>query len=234
MGELIRLQKILAQSGVASRRASEELIKSGRVKVDGRVVREMGIQIDPKKHQVEVDGESITFQTTNLYIAFHKPRGVLSTISDPEGRPCIGDYLKERKVRLFHVGRLDKESEGLILLTNDGDWANQIAHPSSGCSKRYRVWVKEAVTSNALAKLRSGVELADGIARGSSVTAAPGGFEIEIHEGRNQIVRRMAEAVGLSVLRLQRVSIGKLALGELPVGKLRNLSSAEVISLQNH
>jgi len=223
----IRLQKFLADAGVASRRKCEELIEDGRVKVNGKTLRVLGSKIDPLNSQVEVDNKPIRAITSKTYIAFYKPRGILSTMSDDRGRSCIGDYFVDRSDRLFHVGRLDKESEGLILLTNDGDWSQQISHPSHGAEKTYQVFVEEVVTRPMLAKLERGVRLEDGLARAEKVRLIPGGFEIEIHEGRNQIVRRMAATQGLTVLRLKRTKIGKIHLGELKPGKWRYLSTVE-------
>jgi 23S rRNA pseudouridine2605 synthase len=223
----IRLQKYLADAGVASRRKCEELITAGRVKVNGKTLRELGVKIDPINTKVEVDNKPIDINLTKTYIAFYKPKGILSTMSDDRGRGCIGDYFQDRTDRLFHVGRLDKESEGLILLTNDGDWAQQISHPSHGAIKTYQVFVEEVVSRPILANLKKGVRLEDGLARAERVRSIPGGFEIEIHEGRNQIVRRMAASQGLTVLRLKRIQIGRIHLGELKPGKLRYLSTVE-------
>ena len=223
----IRLQKFIADSGIASRRKSEELITSGRVKVNGRIVTVLGTKIDPIKHKVQVDNQTISAKTNKLYIAFYKPRGVLSTMSDDRGRPCLGDYFEEIGERLFHVGRLDKESEGLLLLTNDGNWANELAHPSKGVEKSYRVMVEESMTKEHLARLLKGIRLEDGLAKARSAKLIPGGFEITLHEGRNQIVRRMAAALGLNILALQRTRIGRIHLGELRNGKWRYLSVVE-------
>jgi len=230
----IRLQKYLADAGVASRRASEELILAGRVSVDGKTVRELGTKIDPENSKVQVDGESIKRSSTNTYIAFHKPRGILSTMSDPEGRPSIGDYFDTRNERLFHVGRLDKESEGLLLLTNDGVWAQKVSHPSKGVGKKYLLFTKEESSGAIAGRVEAGIDLSDGFARARSAKAIPGGYEITIDEGRNQILRRMAATLGLTVLQLIRTEVGQIRLGELPVGKWRNLSSVEVTSIQNN
>ena len=221
------MQKFLADAGVASRRKCEELIEAGRVKVNGKTLRVLGSKIDPLKSQVEVDNKPIHVPTSKTYIAFYKPIGILSTMLDDRGRSCIGDYFQDRSERLFHVGRLDKESEGLILLTNDGDWAQQISHPSHGAEKTYQVFVEELVTRPMLANLQRGVRLEDGLARAEKARLIPGGFEIEIHEGRNQIVRRMTGSLGLTVLRLKRTQIGKIYLGELKPGKWRYLSTVE-------
>ena len=226
----IRLQKFLADSGVSSRRKAEELISDGRVRANGKVVSRLGTKIDPINHKVTVDNQPIKAQITKLYIAFYKPRGVLSTMLDDRGRPCIGDYFNEIEERLFHVGRLDKESEGLLLLTNDGSWANDLAHPSMGVEKSYRVTVEEVVTRQQLLKLTKGIQLDHGLAKATQVKAIPGGFEITLHEGRNQIVRRMAAALGLSIISLKRVRIGRIHLGELKSGKWRYLSSVETLN----
>jgi 23S rRNA pseudouridine2605 synthase len=226
MGE-IRLQKYLADAGVASRRKSEEIIQDGRVKVNGKTVTILGSKIDPLKDKVQVEGKDIQSKSSKTYIAFYKPRGVLSTMNDDRGRSCIGDYFLDRSERLFHVGRLDKESEGLILLTNDGDWSQVMSHPSKGAVKSYQVFVEEPISRQALTNLKKGVRLADGLARGETVKSIPGGFEIEIHEGRNQIVRRMAASQNLTVLALKRIRVGRIHLGELKPGKWRYLSSVE-------
>ena len=226
MGE-IRLQKYLADAGVASRRKSEELIQDGCVKVNGKIITILGTKINPLKDRVQVEGKDVKARLSRTYIAFYKPKGVLSTMNDDRGRSCIGDYFLDRSERLFHVGRLDKESEGLILLTNDGEWSQAMSHPSKGAVKGYQVFVEEQVSRQALTNLKKGVRLADGLARGETVKAIPGGFEIEIHEGRNQIVRRMAASQNLTVLALKRIRVGRIHLGELKPGKWRYLSSVE-------
>lgn len=227
----VRLQKFMADCGVASRRACEILIVDGRVKVNGKVVRILGTKIDPLKHQVEVDGKALTSDLTKTYIAFHKPRGILSTMLDPENRPSLQDYFVDFEERLFHVGRLDKESEGLILLTNDGQWAHRASHPSFEIEKTYLVETKEPLTRTALQRLISGVDLDDGFAQVSSARAHGNRTEVVIHEGRNQIVRRLFEEIEFPVLRLIRTSIGSIKLGELPEGRWRALNSVEVSSL---
>ncbi|GDX22312.1 pseudouridine synthase [Actinomycetes bacterium] len=231
---LIRLQKVLADAGVASRRASEKLILDGRVSVDGRVIRELGTKINPINSVVQVDGEVIVRKTTKSYIAFNKPVGVLSTMSDPEGRPSLNDFFGGRNERLFHVGRLDKESEGLLLLTNDGELTHQSTHPSFGVEKTYFVEIFAPITKEQISELKSGIRLADGLARPLKVEAIPGQnwARVVIHEGRNQIVRRMFDELGQPVQRLVRLAFGPVVLGELPVGKWRELNVAEVLSLQ--
>lgn len=229
--ELIRLQKFMADCGVASRRASEELILDGRVKVNGQTVRELGTKVNPINVQVEVDGEPIQLPKSKTYLAFYKPAGILSTMSDPEGRPCLADYFGNLNDRLFHVGRLDKESEGLIILTNDGHWAHEATHPSFGVKKTYLVQCEDDVSKVALERLSRGVELDDGLAKPLSITRRGPFVEVVIHEGRNQIVRRMFEEVGFPVMRLIRVAIGSIKLGELPPGKWRSLSDAELTNI---
>ena len=227
----VRLQKFMADCGVASRRACETLIVDGRVKVNGKVVRILGTKIDPLKHQVVVDGKQLTNNLTKTYIAFHKPRGILSTMLDPENRPSLQDYFVDFEERLFHVGRLDKESEGLILLTNDGGWAHRASHPSFEIEKTYLVETKEPLTRTAVQRLISGVDLDDGFAQVSSARAHGNRTEVVIHEGRNQIVRRLFDEVEFPVLRLIRTSIGSIKLGELPEGRWRSLNNVEVSSL---
>ena len=237
--QLVRLQKVLADAGVASRRGSEELIADGRVSVDGVQILEMGFKINPEISLVEVDGETIRSKQSKTYLAFHKPAGVISTMSDPEGRPNLGDYFKTRNERLFHVGRLDKESEGLILLTNDGDLAHRATHPSYGLVKKYVVEVSGVISKDLISTLLKGVELEDGLARALEVSVLrevnPKHFwvELSIHEGRFHIVRRMFEALGVEVLRLIRSEFGPIALDETKVGRWRALSRVEIDKLFN-
>ncbi len=237
--QLVRLQKVLADAGVASRRGSEELIADGRVSVDGVQILEMGFKINPEISIVEVDGEAIRNKASKTYLAFHKPAGVISTMSDPEGRPNLGDYFKTRNERLFHVGRLDKESEGLILLTNDGDLAHRATHPSYGLVKKYVVEVSGVISKDLISTLLKGVELEDGLARALEVSVLrevnPKHFwvELSIHEGRFHIVRRMFEALGVEVLRLIRSEFGPIALDETKVGRWRALSRVEIDKLFN-
>ena len=230
MAELIRLQKFMADCGVASRRACEVMISEGRVKVDGKIVKVQGIKIDPINTKVEVDNELINQKKTKTYLAFHKPQGVLSTMSDPEGRASLGDFFGVWPDRLFHVGRLDKESEGLIILTNDGQWAHESTHPSFGVEKTYLVQTEEPISREAFQALVNGVELEDGLARPLSVARHGALIVVVIHERRNQIVRRMFDALGFPVERLIRTAIGSIKLGELPSGKWRSLNNAELIN----
>jgi len=230
MAELVRLQKFMADCGVASRRACEALIDEGRVKVNGKIVKTQGVKIDPINTKVEVDNELITATKTKTYLAFNKPAGILSTMSDPEGRPSLQDFFGSWPDRLFHVGRLDKESEGLIILTNDGQWAHESTHPSFGVEKTYLVQSEEPISRSAFQHLMEGVELEDGLAKPISVARRGAMIEVVIHEGRNQIVRRMFDALGYPVERLIRTAIGSIKLGELPPGKWRSLNSVELLS----
>jgi len=228
MAELVRLQKFMADCGVASRRACEALIDEGRVKVNGKIVKTQGVKIDPINTKVEVDNELINATKTKTYLAFNKPAGILSTMSDPEGRPSLQDFFGSWPDRLFHLGRLDKESEGLIILTNDGQWAHESTHPSFGVEKTYLVQSEEPISRSAFQNLMEGVELEDGLAKPISVARRGAMIEVVIHEGRNQIVRRMFDALGYPVERLIRTAIGSIKLGELPPGKWRSLNSVEL------
>lgn len=231
--EGVRLQKVLASAGVASRRKAEELIRAGRVKVDGIVVREMGTRIDPEQAVVHVDGTRITTRTDLVYLALNKERGVLSTMSDDQGRPHVGQMLEGRSERLFHVGRLDMESEGLLLLTNDGDLAHRLTHPSYGVAKTYVAEVPGPIPKDLGKRLRAGVELEDGPAKVDSfdvldLHANRAVVEVVIHEGRKHIVRRLLEAVDRPVSRLVRTQIGPIQLGHQRPGTLRKLNPVEV------
>lgn len=227
----IRLNKYIADAGVTSRRGADSLIEAGRVKVDGKRITELGYKVD-EKSKVEVDGETIGRQTTKTYIALYKPRGVLSTMFDPEGRPSLSELVDFRKERLFHVGRLDKESEGLILLTNDGEVTFRATHPSFGLEKTYLVQYEGELPKNAKQSLLKGIELEDGIGRVSSYRELPNNWiELKIHEGRYHIIRRLMEAIGLRVLRLVRSQFGPIHLGELKEGRWRDLNSVEVTNL---
>lgn len=234
---LVRLQKVLADAGIASRRASEQLILDGRVSVDGVQVLQLGSKVDPEISKVEVDGESVSTKKTNVYLAFHKPAGVLSTMSDPDRRPCLGDYFKERNERLFHVGRLDRESEGLILLTNDGDLSHRATHPSYGMVKKYLVEIEGVLSKEQIAEISLGVQLEDGLARAleiktlREINPKHSWVEISIHEGRYHIVRRIFEHYELPVLRLVRTDFGPIALAETGVGRYRKLNEVELTNL---
>ena len=234
---LSRLNKIIADAGIASRRAADQLILEGRVSVDGEIIIELGGKYDPEINDVKVDGESLIVNKSKTYLAFHKPAGIISTMSDPEGRANLGDYFKDRKDRLYHVGRLDKDSEGIILLTNDGDLAHRATHPSYGLEKRYLVEVEGEFNKQMSDQLLQGVRLDDGLARAMKVVHARAvsknhhWVEITIHEGRFHIIRRLIESLGLKVLRLIRLDFGPINLGDMKPGRHRVLNSQEMTNL---
>ena len=229
----MRLNKIIADSGVTSRRGADELIESGRVSVNGLVIRELGSKFDPDLVQVMVDGETITRSLSKSYLVLHKPKGVLSTMFDPDGRPSLDDFIDLRKERLFHVGRLDKDSEGLILLTNDGDLTFRATHPSFGLEKTYIIEFDGTLPQGVDKILLKGVELEDGMGRVLSFRQiSPRWIEVSIHEGRYHIIRRLMEAVGVDVLRLIRTKFGPISLGDTPEGRWRDLNSTELLNLQ--
>jgi 23S rRNA pseudouridine2605 synthase len=230
---LTRLNKIIADAGITSRRGADELIHDGRVTVDGVVIREFGTKIDADKSQVMVDGETVKASTTKTYLALHKPRGVVSTMYDPEGRPSLADFISLRTERLFHVGRLDKESEGLILLTNDGEMTFRATHPSYGLEKTYLIEFAGTLPKNAESSLLKGVELEDGLGRVLQFKAlSPTWIEVTIHEGRYHIIRRLMESVGVDVLRLIRTRFGPILLGDVLEGRWRDLNAIELINLR--
>jgi 23S rRNA pseudouridine2605 synthase len=232
-----RLQKILATAGVGSRRACEELIAAGRVSVDGRRAT-LGDKADPRTAEIYVDGERIVTDVRMVYLALNKPRGIVSTMSDERGRPGIAELLGPvaGSQRVYHVGRLDTDSEGLLLLTNDGDLAHRLTHPSYGVPKTYLAEVPGPVPKAVGRTLRAGVELEDGMAKVDGfrlVDATPRTalLEITLHEGRNRIVRRILEAVGHPVTRLIRTKVGPVSLGDLKPGRWRHLTRPEVAAL---
>ena len=229
----VRLQKLLAGAGVGSRRACEALIAAGRVEVDGRVVRELGVRIDPARQVVHVDGVRVQLDESRVYLAFNKPSGVVSTMSDDLGRVSLADYVGNRSERLFHVGRLDTDTEGLLLLTNDGDLAHRLQHPAYGVTKTYIARIPGPVPRDLGRRLRDGVDLDDGPVRVDSfkvVDSQPGKalVEVVLHEGRKHVVRRMLDAVGHPVETLVRIQVGPIRLGDLKPGRTRRLSPDEV------
>ncbi|GAA2249064.1 pseudouridine synthase [Rarobacter faecitabidus] len=231
----IRLQKVLASAGVASRRACEELIADGRVSVDGHVVTELGVRVDPLKQAIEVDGMRIHMDDSKVTVVLNKPWGVVSTMAlqDSEGRPTVAEYVYNRSERFFHVGRLDTDSEGLLLLTNDGEMANRLTHPSYEVEKRYLVQVDGRITQAASRKLLAGITLDDGPAaldsyRFIDFDGKESQVEVTLHEGRNRIVRRMFEHVGFPVTRLVRTQFGPIRLDTIRPGSTRVLSNTEV------
>jgi len=229
----VRLQKVLAAAGVGSRRHCEELIGAGRVEVDGQVVRRFGARVDPEHQIIRVDGKRIPARQDVVYLAFNKPRGVLTAMSDDRGRKTIVDFLGMRAERLFHVGRLDYDTEGLMLLTNDGELAHRLAHPSYEVAKTYWAEVPGPVPRDLGRRLQAGVELEDGVAVADKfrVLEQSGGramVEITLHEGRKHIVRRMLAEVGHPVSRLLRTTVGPIRLGALRPGATRDLTTKEI------
>ena len=233
MGQM-RLNKIIADAGITSRRGADELIESGRVSVDGLTIREMGSKFDPELAEVMVDGETIARSVSKSYLVLHKPKGVLSTMYDPDGRPSLSDFIDLRKERLFHVGRLDKDSEGLILLTNDGDLTFRATHPSFGLEKTYIIEHEGKLPTGIDKTLLKGIELEDGMGRVLTYKElSPTWLEVSIHEGRYHIIRRLMEAVDVQVLRLIRTNFGPISLGDTPEGRWRNLNEGELTNLRN-
>ena len=231
-----RLQKVLAAAGIGSRRQCEELIRTGRIEVDGRVVTELGVRVDPFQQEIRVDGQSIP-RPSRVYYAVNKPAGVVTTNNDPSGRPRVVDLIPGDRNRLFPVGRLDLHSEGLILVTNDGELANRLTHPRFGITKTYRVEVAGDPSEEVLGKLRRGVHLAEGVAkvdrlvvkhrRGKSAV-----LEMDLSEGKNREIRRILAQVGHKVLRLLRIAVGPVRLGRLAPGEHRRLTRGEVDALR--
>ncbi len=233
----IRLQKVLAQAGIASRRAAEELIAQGRVQVDGQIVRGQGLRVDPSRQVIHVDGERVILdETKHIVMALNKPVGVVSTMSDPEGRPTLADLLVDYPERLYYVGRLDIDTSGLLLLTNDGELANRLAHPRYEVPKTYVARVHGEVKPGVRRRLMEGIELEDGpIAVDSFRTLETFGdittVEIVLHEGRNRIVRRMMEAVGYPVRELVRTQFGPVRLERLQPGTMRRIKGNLLVAL---
>jgi 23S rRNA pseudouridine2605 synthase len=230
--EGIRLQKVLSQAGIASRRAAEDLISRGKVKVNGERAH-LGQRVDTSKDIIHVSGKRVVTDVDKVYFAINKPRGIISTMEDDEGRPSLAGIAKGIDQRVFHVGRLDTDSEGLLLLTNDGELANRIMHPSHGLPKVYRAQVAGIMDRNTWNKLLKGVELEDGIAKADKLKiidehAGQSLIEITIHEGRKHIVRRLMDEVGHHVSRLVRTEMGPVKLRNLKPGTIRRLTPNEV------
>lgn len=232
----VRLQKVLSQAGIASRRVAERMIIDGRVEVDGQLVTELGTRVDPDASVIRVDGARVVLDDSLVYLALNKPRGMHSTMSDDRGRPCIGDLVEHRvrgNKKLFHVGRLDADTEGLILLTNDGELAHRLMHPSFEVRKTYLATVNGAVPRGLGKKLRAGIELDDGpvaVDDFAVVDAIPGKtlLRVTLHEGRKRIVRRMLAEVGFPVQTLVRTDLGAVSLGEQRPGSIRALRRNEI------
>ena len=234
---MVRLQKYMADCGVASRRACESIIESGRVLVNGSPAS-LGQSVDPEKDKVTLDGKLLSIQKKHIVVMLYKPRGVVSTSEDEKGRKTVQEYVKDLPYRLYNVGRLDLNSEGLLLLTNDGELANQLMHPRYGVSKTYRVVCDGTLSAGEIAQLTNGVELEDGLTAPAKVTnirrSTTGGtaFSITIHEGRNRQIRRMLEAIGHKTLRLKREAYGPLQLGSMKPGEWRILNETELDALK--
>ena len=232
----VRLQKVLSQAGIASRRVAERMILDGRVEVDGQLVTELGTRVDPDASVIRVDGARVVLDDSLVYLALNKPRGMHSTMSDDRGRPCIGDLVEHRvrgNKKLFHVGRLDADTEGLILLTNDGELAHRLMHPSFEVPKTYLATVNGAVPRGLGKKLRAGIELDDGpvaVDDFAVVDAIPGKtlLRVTLHEGRKRIVRRMLAEVGFPVQTLVRTDLGAVSLGDQRPGSIRALRRNEI------
>ncbi|HUY46940.1 MAG TPA: pseudouridine synthase [Streptosporangiaceae bacterium] len=229
----VRLQKVLAAAGVGSRRHCEELIGEGRVEVDGETVRRYGARVDPQHQLIRVDGMRIPARQDLVYLALNKPGGVLTTMSDDRGRPTIADFLGDHAERLYHVGRLDYDTEGLMLLMNDGELAHRLAHPRYGVAKTYLADVPGPLPKDVGRRLLAGIDLADGVASADKFrvveqAGARALVEITLHEGRKHIVRRMLAEVGYPVSRLVRTHVGPVALGTLRPGATRALTTREI------
>ncbi|HEY8468577.1 MAG TPA: pseudouridine synthase [Longimicrobiales bacterium] len=237
MGEQIRLQRLLSMAGLASRRQAEELIRAGRVRVNGERVTELGVRVDPAVDRVEVDGRLVE-PARPVWIALHKPKGYVTTRRDPQGRPTIYDLLPPTFAGLFHVGRLDADSEGLLLLTNQGEVAHRLLHPRYGVDRVYEVEVAGRVTAATERRILEGIELEDGIARARALERVPGAppgttrLRVTMRDGRKRIVRRLLAAAGHPVRRLVRLSHGPVRLGRLRPGAWRRLTPAEVAALE--
>ncbi|MGP8302775.1 pseudouridine synthase [Streptomyces inhibens] len=227
-----RLQKVLARAGMGSRRACEELIDQARVEVNGRIVREQGVRVDPEKDEIKVDGLTVATQSY-LFFALNKPAGVVSTMEDPDGRQCLGDYVTNRETRLFHVGRLDTETEGIILLTNHGELAHRLTHPRYGVKKTYLAAIQGPLPRDLGKQLKDGIQLEDGYARADHFRVVENTgknylVEVSLHEGRKHIVRRMLAEAGFPVDKLVRTAFGPIALGDQKSGWLRRMTNTEV------
>ena len=236
MAEKIRLQKLIADCGIASRRKAEQLIAEGKVRVNGRIA-EIGDKVDPVNDKITVGSRKLLPQTSRkVYIMLHKPRGFVTTMDDELGRKCVAELVSNVEQRVFPVGRLDRDSEGLLLMTNDGDFANRISHPRSHVSKTYRVTVRQQVTEEMLAKLSEGLMIDGQMTLPADVNlitkeANRNVMQITLYEGRNRQIRKMCEELGLEVMRLKRTAVGNVKLGMLKPGDWRDLSDDELRSL---
>ena len=234
---MVRLQKVIAASGVASRRAAETIIQEGRVTVNGKIVRVLGTSIDPSKDHVKIDGHHVQPTEPEVFVLLHKPPGFVTTMNDPQGRPAVADLIEKVKVRVFPVGRLDYDTEGLLLLTNNGKVAQACVHPRYHVPKTYLVKVSGVCTDEEIRNLQDGIALDDGmtapaVVRKSGKAKANSWLELTIHEGRKHQIKRMLEALGHRVMRIKRIRFGPLALGDLPVGVCRFATDAEANALR--
>ncbi|MCI9226087.1 MAG: rRNA pseudouridine synthase [Acutalibacter sp.] len=235
MAQSERVQKLIAQAGIASRRKAEELIQQGRVTVNGRPIK-LGDSARPNKDVIAVDGQRIASSSGKIYLALHKPRGFVTTMEDERGRKCVAQLVEDVPGRVYPVGRLDKDSEGLLIMTNDGNLANAVSHPKTHVAKTYRVTLRPGITEEQLIKLSTGIML-DGRmtapAKARVLEQQPGRAVVEIvlYEGRNREIRRMCESMGLEVARLKRTAIGPVRLSMLPQGRHRELSREEIAGL---
>lgn len=232
-----RLQKVMARAGVASRRRCEEYIKQGKVQVNGQIVRELGVKVDPQRDQIVVEGRLLKVEAKCTFL-FYKPLRVITSMSDPHRRKVVADYFRNVEERVYPVGRLDYDTEGLLLMTNDGELANRLMHPRYEIEKQYLVTLKGVITSQALRQLQEGVRLEDGWTAPAKVRLVGKGDQISriclsIHEGRNRQIRRMCKKVGFPVIALKRERIGFLTLQGLQPGQYRKLTEAELVRLQN-
>lgn len=233
----MRLQKFIAECGIASRRSAEKIIQSGRVYVNGELVDYMGFVVDPENDRVEIDGKLIEIDSKKHYIMLNKPKNYVTTVSDDLGRPTVVQLVSDINSRIYPVGRLDFDTTGLLIMTNDGEFANILTHPKHTVNKTYIARIDKPLDENQLDRLRKGIEL-DGVmtspAKAENIKRPQKGFEVKItiHEGKNRQVRRMLDAVGANVMSLKRISVGSLTLGNLPEGKWRRLSDAEINKLR--
>ncbi|MEW6324102.1 MAG: pseudouridine synthase [Nitrospirota bacterium] len=234
---LVRLQKLIAQAGITSRRKAEALITGGAVTVNGRVVTELGSKADPDRDHIKVEGKLLRLHPPTVCLMLNKPREFITSLKDPEGRPTVMELIRGVKGRLYPIGRLDYHTEGLLLLTNDGELAHLLMHPRHGVSKRYEVKIKGQLDDDEIQRLARGVRLEDGTTAPCTIKKMGKAdknswLEVTLHEGRYRQVRRMFEAAGHFVLKLRRVGYGGLALGDLPVGRWRRLTPAEIDTLR--
>lgn len=233
----MRLQKFIAECGIASRRNAEKIIESGRVYINGELVDYMGCVIDPDRDVVEIDGRVIEPENKKYYIMLNKPKNYVTTVSDDLGRPTVMQLVSDINARIYPVGRLDFDTTGLLIMTNDGEFANILTHPRHVVNKAYIARIDKPLDENQLERLRRGIDL-DGVmtspAKAENIKRPQKGFEVKItiHEGKNRQVRRMLDAVGANVMSLKRISVGSVTLGNLPEGKWRKLSDAEINKLR--